>query len=98
MPQFWHSALTNSIQRPAFIVQNWRVPALGACVASVLLRAAAAPADWVRVDTPNFIVYGDAGERRVRDVADEFERFREALARVIPATATPPAVPTVVVV
>jgi tetratricopeptide (TPR) repeat protein len=52
---------------------------------------------WVRVETPNFVVYGDAGERRVREVAEEFERFREALGRVIPGTGTTAAVPTVVV-
>ena len=64
----------------------------------VVATAPVAAADWVRVETPNFIVYGEPGERRVREVADEFERFREALARVIPAAATPAAVPTVVVV
>jgi tetratricopeptide (TPR) repeat protein len=54
-------------------------------------------AAWVRVETANFVVYGEAGEGRVREVAQEFERFREALARVIPGTATTAAVPTVVV-
>ena len=47
-----------------------------------------------RVETPNFIVYGETGERRVREVAEEFERFRDALARVIPGAGTPAAVPT----
>ena len=69
--------------------------ALALVFASVLPAAAA---DWVRVETPNFIVFGESGERRVREVADEFERFREALARVIPAASAPVAVPTVVVV
>jgi hypothetical protein len=59
---------------------------------------AASAADWIRVETHNFIVYGETGEQRVREVADEFERFREALARVIPAAGTPSAVPTAVVV
>ena len=72
-----------------------RACALTACL---LLSAAPAGAEWVRVETPNFIVYGEPGERRVREVADEFERFREALARVIPGAGTPAAVPTVVVV
>jgi hypothetical protein len=70
-----------------------------ALVVAVLLAATpSAAADWVRVDTPNFVVYGETGGRRVREVAGEFERFRQALARVIPAAATPAAVPTVVVV
>jgi hypothetical protein len=72
---------------------------LCALLAGLLLSAApAGAAEWIRVETPNFIVYGEPGERRVREVAEEFERFREALARVIPGAATPAAVPTVVVV
>ncbi len=73
-----------------------RLSALATCV--LLSTAPAGAADWVRVETPNFIVYGEPGERRVREIADEFERFREALPRVIPGTGTPAAVPTVVVV
>ena len=72
---------------------------LSALLTCLLLSAApAGAAEWVRVETPNFIVYGEPGERRVREIADEFERFREALARVIPGAGTPAAVPTVVVV
>jgi tetratricopeptide (TPR) repeat protein len=67
-------------------------------VAALLAASPAAGTDWVRVETRNFIVYGETGEARVREVAAEFERFREALARVIPAVARPAAVPTVVVV
>ena len=33
---------------------------------------------------PNFIVFGETAEGRVREVAEEFERFRDALGRVIP--------------
>ena len=73
-----------------------RLSALIACLLLSVVPARAA--DWVRVETPNFIVYGEPGERRVREIADEFERFREALARVIPGAGTPAAVPTVVVV
>ena len=62
------------------------------------IRPAAAAADWVRVETPNFIVFGQPSENRVRDVAEQFERFRQALARVLPGAATRAAVPTVVVV
>jgi hypothetical protein len=54
--------------------------ALTACL--LLWAAPAAGAEWVRVETPNFIVYGEPGEPA--SVAAEFERFREALARVIP--------------
>ena len=67
----------------------------------VLLAAGIRPAaadEWVRVETPNFIVFGEPSEKRVREVAEQFERFRQALARVLPGAATRAAVPTVVVV
>ncbi len=70
-------------------------------VAGILLFHAAARADaaqWVRVETPNFVVFGEVGEKRTRDVAAEFERFREALGRVLPGAAPKAPVPTVVVV
>src|SRR3954470_12439596 len=75
-----------------------RATCLTALLALVLSPTALGATDWVRVETPNFIVYGETGERRVRDVATEFERFREALARVVPGASRPAAVPTVVVV
>jgi tetratricopeptide (TPR) repeat protein len=68
---------------------------------AVLSAATPGPAwsaDWVRVETPNFVVFGETGEKRTRDVAAEFERFREALGRVVPGAATRAAVPTTVVV
>ncbi len=70
---------------------------------TVVLLTAAIPglaesAQWVRVETPNFVVFGETGEKRTRDVAAEFERFREALGRIVPGAATPAAVPTTVVV
>src|SRR6476661_3296549 len=68
-------------------------------VGAVLLAAAPVhAAQWVRVETPNFVVFGEVGEKRTRDVASEFERFREALARVLSGAATRAPVPTTVVV
>lgn len=68
-------------------------------VVFTLGAAAPPPQDaWLRVETRNFIVFGSHGERRLREVAAEFERFREALSRIIPSAATPAAVPTIVVV
>jgi Tfp pilus assembly protein PilF len=72
---------------------------LRALTAAIWLAASpVSAAEWVRVETHNFIVYGETGERRLREVAAEFERFREALARVIPGADAPAAVPTAVVV
>jgi hypothetical protein len=59
--------------------------------------APAAAADWVRVDTPNFVVVGESGAKRVTQVAEQFERFREALARVLSASAASTPVPTTIV-
>ncbi len=73
-----------------------RSAALVACL--LLSVAPAGAAEWVRVETPNFILYGETGAGRLREVAEEFERFRNALGRVIPGADTPAAVPTVVVV
>jgi hypothetical protein len=63
-----------------------------------LLVPASARAEWRRLETPNFIVIGDAGERDLRNVAVRFEGFRETLGRVLGTSATATAVPTVVVV
>ena len=72
-----------------------RMLGLAACA---LLAAAPAPAaDWVRVETPNLIVFGP-GEKRTREVTAEFERFREALTQVLPGATIASAVPTTVVV
>jgi tetratricopeptide (TPR) repeat protein len=71
------------------------------CVAAAALAfcvPAAASAEWRRIDSPNFIVIGDVGERQLRDVAMQFEGFRDTLARILVQGATATAVPTVVIV
>ena len=68
-----------------------------ALVVLLFTATSAAAPEWVRVDTPNFVVFGEIGEKRTREIAEAFERFGEAMARVFPnATASP--VPTTVVV
>lgn len=66
-------------------------------IALCLLPAPAA-AEWVRVESPHFVVFGEIGEKRTREYAEEFERFREALGRIVPAAAARPAAPTLVFV
>jgi tetratricopeptide (TPR) repeat protein len=80
----------------SFIVKR---PAVKLAVLFVALTAAApAAAEWRRLDSPSFVVVGDASTRELRDVAVRFEGFRETLTRVMDAQATSTAVPTVVVV
>jgi len=54
--------------------------------------------DWRRIDSPNFIVVGDVGEGQLRDVAMQFEGFRDTLSQILAPGATGTAVPTVVIV
>src|SRR6186713_3432443 len=60
--------------------------------------AAPAEAQWRRLDSPNFVVIGDTSTGRLRDVALEFEGFRETLVRVLGSRMTASATPTVVYV
>ena len=71
---------------------------LRALAAAVILLTlpASLRAEWVRVESPNFVLFGEIGERRTREYAREFERFREALGRAVPGTASRAAVPTLV--
>ena len=71
---------------------------LRALAAATLVLTLPAPlrAEWVRVESSNFVLFGEIGERRTRDYAREFERFREALGRAVPGAAGRAAVPTVV--
>lgn len=75
-----------------------RRAALNILVLGALLWPSTAAADWRRLDSPNFIVIGDVSARELREVAMQFEGFRETLTRVLSARATGTAVPTVVVV
>ena len=55
-------------------------------------------ADWRRIDSPNFVVIGDVNPRTLRNVAIEFEGFRESLSRLITERPTSAPVPTIVIV
>jgi hypothetical protein len=62
-------------------------------ILSVSAVAAGGASAWVRVETPSFVVFGEIGEKRTREVAMEFERFREALVRILPRATSPVARP-----
>jgi len=68
------------------------------CLILACLVAPVSAAEWVRVETSNFIVFGQVGEKRTKEVAAEFERFREAIGQVLSTAAVASAVPTTVVV
>ena len=72
-------------------------PRSGLLFCLVFLASPTDAAEWVRVDTPNLIVFGP-GEKRTREVTAEFERFREAISQILPSGAIASAVPTIVVV
>lgn len=65
-------------------------------VALLLTSAPVAAAQWVRVESPNFVVFGEVGEKKTREYTAEFERFREALGRIVPGAAVRPASPALV--
>src|SRR5262245_13702247 len=55
-------------------------------------------AEWRRVDSPNFVVMGDVNPRILRNVAIEFEGFRESLSRLMTERPTSAPAPTIVFV
>lgn len=75
-------------------------PLLGVAALCTLSLSLATPAaaEWRRVDSPNFVVIGDVGAGALREIAVQFEGFRETLSRVLTPRATATAVPTVVIV
>ena len=69
------------------VVRAWFICALAAaCLAGLPERARAAT--WVEVRSPHFIVLSDAGERRAREVAWQFEQVRGAITRLWPWATT----------
>jgi tetratricopeptide (TPR) repeat protein len=63
-----------------------------ACVLSWLVAAvpaAAAPREWVLARSPGFIVVSDAGEKRARQVAHQFEQVRALFRQVLQARVDP---------
>src|SRR5262245_59652499 len=58
----------------------------------------AARATWLELRTPSFVTLTDAGERKGREIALSFERFREALGLLWPSGVPASPVPTRIVV
>ena len=54
--------------------------------------------EWLRIDSPNFVVIGEVGARELSDIAAQFEGFHETLRRLLGEGVTSTAVPTIVIV
>lgn len=59
-------------------MKQWLCSALAAILA-VLLAASPARADWLRAESPNFVVYSESGEARVREQVAQLEGFDRLL-------------------
>lgn len=58
------------------------IAALLALALPVFAAAPEPPDDWVRLETPHFVLFGDAQARKVAEIADELERLRAVLGRL----------------
>jgi Tfp pilus assembly protein PilF len=66
-------------------VQSIALVALLVFSALVLAPAALGSRDaWIEVQSPNFVVISNAGEKEARKVADQFEQFREVFHSTFP--------------
>jgi tetratricopeptide (TPR) repeat protein len=81
-----------------FTIARRAVLATSLAIAGAAVVPRPAAAEWRRIDTPNFIVVGDASARDLGRIAAQFESFRETLGRVLSERVTASPVPTVVVV
>jgi hypothetical protein len=56
-----------------------RVCLITLAILFVIVSGAAAQDGWVQVNTPNFTVVANGGDKRARDIALQFERYRAAV-------------------
>lgn len=54
--------------------------------------------EWVKIESKNFQLYGNASEKEIRGVATKLEQFREAFRQIFPRVKYNSAIPTNVVV
>lgn len=69
-----------------------------AVVAMLCSAVAVAESRWTRLRSEHFVFVGETSERDLREVAQNLERFREVLSRLLPASAVATPIPTVVFV
>src|SRR3982751_6203124 len=69
------------------------------CLAAISVNASAVPKEsWVRVESTNFHLIGNASEKEIRGVATKLEQFRDVFGRLFPSVKFNSPVPTTVIV
>jgi len=53
-------------------------------VGSAIALGAASREDWIEIQSPNFTVISNAGEKEARKIADQFEQFRGVFHNSLP--------------
>ena len=85
--------------RLASMTSFFRLVSTGVCVWMLLGSYNATAADkWVRVQSSNFVLVGNASERDIRKVATQLEQFRLAFSKIFTRLKVNSSVPTVVIV
>jgi tetratricopeptide (TPR) repeat protein len=57
---------------------------------AVLLLAPVARADWLEASSDHFVIYGDQGEKSIREFADRLERFHAGMSVILRRPQTKP--------
>ena len=84
--------ISHSVSRKLFLAFAILSLALGA------QRTAQAKDTWIKVQSQNFTLIGNAGEKDVRQVATRLEQFRDVFSRLFPNAKFETPVPTTVIV
>ena len=67
-------------------------------IGGLLPGSASAKDEWIKAESKNFHLYGNASEKDIRGVATKLEQFREAFRQIFPKVKYNSAIPTNVIV
>jgi len=73
-----------------------RLVMLATLLSVVLASAGDKPENWIEVRSPHFVVIGNSTEKKVRHVADQFERMRSVFHSLFPKLQIDPGTPIIV--
>ncbi len=86
-------------QRRDRVVSRLAAPAIAIALAlSTVSIASGKEDDWVRVDTPNFVLFGDVSGRRLIEIGRHVEVFRKVIPQAIYGLSLKSEVPTLIYV